>query len=387
MTVSVQALTKAFSGADQPAAVAGVSFEAPTGSVTAVLGPSGCGKTTLLRLIAGLEQPDSGSIHIGGRDVSRARPSSRGVGFVFQSYALFGHMTVADNVAFGLRIRRTSKREVAERVAELLTLVQLEGFDGRFPSELSGGQRQRVALARALAVRPKVLLLDEPFGALDARVRTELREFLMRLLERTKVTTLLVTHDQDEALELAAQVVLLNEGCVLQAGSPSELYDKPACAEVAAFLGGTNVLRGFVTSGRADLEGFQVAVSSNVPDGEVEAYVRPSDVRVRRAPPGAASRQTGKIQHITRVGPQVKLELELTSGLPLVALCPKVELDALGVQRGDRVLIELATPKVFPYSEEAESQPGAPSRPRWLWLNRAKRFRPNFAATLLPKWQ
>ncbi|MFO7181807.1 MAG: sulfate ABC transporter ATP-binding protein, partial [Pseudomonadota bacterium] len=251
MTVRVQNVTKRFSGQSGPAAVSNVSFEARSGVITTLLGPSGSGKSTLLRIVAGLEEPDSGSVWINGQDSTRVSPRQRNVGFVFQNYALFRHMSVFENVAFGMRVRKRAPAEVKARVEELLELVQLAGYGKRFPSQLSGGQRQRVALARALATNPHVLLLDEPFGALDARVRLELREWLLEFQERSGVTTILVTHDQEEALELSEHIVLLNHGEVEQAGAPHELYDTPATPFVASFLGGGSVLRGTVREGRA----------------------------------------------------------------------------------------------------------------------------------------
>jgi sulfate transport system ATP-binding protein len=243
MTVRVENIVKRFGSSSEAAAVGGVSFHAPPKAITTLLGPSGSGKSTLLRLIAGLETPDAGRVLIDGQDVTTLSPQHRNVGFVFQSYALFRHMSVAENIAFGMKIRNLPKARVKERVAELLKLVQLPDHGARFPSQLSGGQRQRVALARALAIEPKVLLLDEPFGALDTQVRLELREWLHSLHERTGITTLLVTHDQEEALELSQHVVLLNQGRVAQADSPHQLYDHPADEFVASFLGGANVIK------------------------------------------------------------------------------------------------------------------------------------------------
>jgi sulfate transport system ATP-binding protein len=214
-----------------------VSLTVRDGSLTALLGPSGGGKSTLLRVIAGLEIPDSGNVLIGGEDVTAQAAQHRGVGFVFQHYAAFKHMTVRDNVAFGLTIRKRPKDEIADRVQELLALVHLDGFQARYPSQLSGGQRQRMALARALAVQPKVLLLDEPFGALDANVRKELREWLRRLHDEVHVTTIFVTHDQEEALEVAEQVAVINHGRIEQAGTPDDLYDRPANRFVMGFVG------------------------------------------------------------------------------------------------------------------------------------------------------
>src|SRR5215210_5304763 len=216
-----------------------VSVEAPAGSLVALLGPSGSGKSTLLRVIAGLESPDSGEIIISNEDKTRTPPQKRGVGFVFQHYAAFKHMTVFDNVAFGLRIRKRKKAEIENRVHELLDLVQLDGFSHRYPTQLSGGQRQRMALARALAVEPEVLLLDEPFGALDARVRAELREWLRRLHEEVHVTTVFVTHDQEEAMEVADQIAVMNDGVIEQVGGPRDLYEDPASEFVMSFVGPT----------------------------------------------------------------------------------------------------------------------------------------------------
>jgi sulfate transport system ATP-binding protein len=217
-----------------------VSLQVPDGSLTALLGPSGSGKSTLLRVIAGLEEPDSGRILILGEDATSVPAQHRGVGFVFQHYAAFKHMTVRNNIAFGLSIRKRSKKETAERVEELISLVHLEGFGDRYPSQLSGGQRQRMALARALAVEPKVLLLDEPFGALDANVRKELRLWLRRLHDDVHVTTIFVTHDQEEAMEVAGQIVVMNEGRIEQTGNPNDLYEHPKTEFVMSFIGPVN---------------------------------------------------------------------------------------------------------------------------------------------------
>src|SRR5947207_3776888 len=234
MTIEVRGVEKRFGSFT---ALGGVSLDVPGGSLTALLGPSGSGKSTLLRVIAGLEPPDAGSVLLNGTDVTNTPPQSRGVGFVFQHYAAFRHMSVWDNVAFGLQVRHRPKAEIRERVAELLQLVQLDGYASRYPAQLSGGQRQRMALARALAVQPAVMLLDEPFGALDARVRKELRDWLRRLHDEMHVTTIFVTHDQEEAMELAEQIVVVNEGRVEQAGSPADLYEHPANPFVMGFVG------------------------------------------------------------------------------------------------------------------------------------------------------
>jgi sulfate transport system ATP-binding protein len=235
MSVEVRKLARRFTR-DGPPAVADVSFIAPTGAITAILGPSGAGKSTVLRIIAGLEEPDAGSVLLSGEDVTRTPVRERGVGFVFQGYALFGHLTVRENVAFGLRVRHFPRREALAKADGLLARVQLDGYGNRRPDELSGGQRQRVAFARALAVNPRVLLLDEPFGALDAGVRLELGEWLLRLHDETGLTTLLVTHDQPEAFSLATHLVVLFDGRVAQAGTPAELRARPADERLAGFL-------------------------------------------------------------------------------------------------------------------------------------------------------
>ncbi|MBK7579829.1 MAG: ABC transporter ATP-binding protein [Myxococcales bacterium] len=349
MSVVVRGLVKQFSGPDAPPAVAGVSFEAKTGAITALLGPSGSGKSTLLRLIAGLELPDAGSIEIAGRDVTRMSARERGVGLVFQSYALFGHMTVHDNIGFGLRLRKRPKAEIHARVGELLRLVQLEAYADRYPIQLSGGQRQRVALARALATEPRLLLLDEPFGALDTKVRVELRDRLLELHEKTGVTTLLVTHDQEEAFDLAAHVVLLEAGKVAQAGAPNELYDHPASAFVAEFLGGANVLKGQVDGGRARVAEHSIGAPSDAPEGaRFNAFVRPRDVRVLRVADAAeTSVSLARVQRLTRVGSTVKVTLELPSGDPISVHLSQKESDDLGLRLGDNVHVDLLAAKVF----------------------------------------
>src|SRR3954471_14154360 len=245
-------------------ALDGVSVEVPDGSLTALLGPSGSGKSTLLRAIAGLEEPDGGEVIIDDQNATGLPPQHRNVGFVFQHYAAFKHMTVRDNVGFGLRIRKRPKAEIRQRVDELLHLVQLDGFSERYPSQLSGGQRQRMALARALAVEPRVLLLDEPFGALDAKVREELRDWLRRLHDEVHVTTIFVTHDQEEAMEVAEQIAVINEGRIEQVGAPTELYEHPATEFVMSFVGKVNRV------GDAYIRPHEVAISL-IPDAHPEA--------------------------------------------------------------------------------------------------------------------
>ncbi len=293
------------------AALDDVSIEVASGSLTALLGPSGSGKSTLLRIIAGLETPDSGTVRLDGQDVTGAAPQRRGVGFVFQHYAAFKHMTVRDNVAFGLVIRKRPKAEIAATVDRLLEVVGLAGFHRRYPSQLSGGQRQRMALARALAVEPKVLLLDEPFGALDRNVRTELRAWLRRLHDEVHVTTVLVTHDQEEAMELADTIVLLNHGRIEQTGPPRDLYDRPASDFVMAFLG---------------------------PVARVEGgLVRPHDVTVHLEPDvGTSEAQVTRIVHL---GFEVRVELQLENGEPVTVQLARNEAETLELQTGQIVYI------------------------------------------------
>jgi sulfate transport system ATP-binding protein len=287
-----------------------VTVSLPTGQLTALLGPSGGGKSTLLRIIAGLERPDSGAIEIEGMQATKLAPQKRNVGFVFQHYAVFKHMTVAKNVAFGLEIRNRPKAEIAERVDELLKLVHLSQFANRLPSQLSGGQRQRMALARALAVQPKVLLLDEPFGALDAKVRKELREWLRRLHDEMPVTTVFVTHDQEEALEVADEIVVINEGRVEQVGTPDELYDAPANEFVMSFLGEVTRL------------------------GEIR--LRPHDIEVGLSPDLAGS-TAADILRLTRVGFEVRLVAGTEDGEEVSVVTTRSHARALGLEEGMRV--------------------------------------------------
>ena len=349
MSVVATGLTKRFARQKEAAAADGVSFEAPTGRITSLLGPSGSGKSTVLRLIAGLEEPDAGEIRIDGVDCTREPARARGVGFAFQSYALFNHMNVRDNVAFGLKIRKTPRAEIDRRVDELLQLVQLRDYARRYPSQLSGGQRQRIALARALATQPRVLLLDEPFGALDTKVRVELREWLAEFQKTTGVTTILVTHDQEEALELSEHVVLLHEGRVVQAGSPHDVYDRPSTPFVASFLGGANVLRGQMKHGRVDIGALAVDGPGGAEDGvAVQAFVRPQDIRLEKATDEPAPDvQLAKIVRMTRIGGQVKLTVELGTGDSITVQMAKTEVDQLGVVQGDRVMVDLKEAKLF----------------------------------------
>jgi sulfate transport system ATP-binding protein len=347
MSVIVEHLTKQFTAGGTPA-VCDVSFQAPSGAITTLLGPSGAGKSTLLRLIAGLELPDSGTVRIEDVDCTHLPPQKRGIGVVFQSYALFKHMNVRQNIAFGLETRRVPRPEVEARVDEMLRLIQLEDLGQRYPGQLSGGQRQRVAFARALAVRPKLLLLDEPFGALDSRVRVELREWLHSLHAQTGVTTLLVTHDQQEALELSQHVVVMSEGHVAQAGPPEEIYDHPANPFVASFVGGTSVLRGHVRSGKAEVGSLVVEAPQNAREGEsVHAFVRPHDIKLAKPPEGSTGPTTGRVERLKSVGGYVKVVLKLPSGETVTVEVPRSEFEHLGVVEGDCVRADVRMARVF----------------------------------------
>ncbi|BBY35049.1 sulfate ABC transporter ATP-binding protein [Mycolicibacter minnesotensis] len=311
-----------------------VDFAVPSGSLTALLGPSGSGKSTLLRAIAGLDHPDSGTVTINGVDVTGIPPQRRGIGFVFQHYAAFKHMTVRDNVAFGLKIRKRPKAEVKEKVDNLLEVVGLSGFQNRYPNQLSGGQRQRMALARALAVDPQVLLLDEPFGALDAKVREDLRAWLRRLHDEVHVTTVLVTHDQAEALDVADRIAVLNQGRIEQLGTPTEVYDAPANAFVMSFLGAVSALNG--------------------------ALVRPHDIRVGRTPDmavavadgaGASAVVRAVVDRVVTLGFEVRVELtNAATGVPFTAQITRGDAEALALAEGDTVYVRAT--RVPPLSDE-----------------------------------
>ncbi len=340
-SIQVRGLTKSF-GAFR--AVDDVTFEAAEGTITALLGPSGSGKSTVLRMIAGLEQPDAGSVWVAGEELTEASVQDRRLGFVFQHYALFRHMTVRKNVAFGLSVRRVDKATQRERVDELLELVGLAPFGDRYPDQLSGGQRQRVALARALAPRPQVLLLDEPFGALDARVRQELRAWLDHLHRELGVTSLFVTHDQEEALELANEIVVMNHGRVEQVGPADAIYNQPATPFVAAFVGASNVLRGTVWERHVHFGHSIVAGAHEIPDGaEAIAYIRPHDIEIT-GEAGSTSFPVA-VERRTDMGWMSKLHLRLEDGQPLVAQLPNEEI--VGVDAGQRLYANLRNPKVF----------------------------------------
>jgi sulfate/thiosulfate transport system ATP-binding protein len=357
--LEVVGLTKRFSRGGSPA-VDAISFLARAGTITTLLGPSGSGKSTVLRLIAGLEHPDSGRVLIQGVDGTDIPPQRRGVGFVFQSYALFPHMDVRRNIAFGLEIRKLPRPEINRRVDELLATVELEGLGGRMPRELSGGQRQRVAFARALATEPRLLLLDEPFGALDAQVRVSLRAWLRRFheerahsTERPPVTTVLVTHDQEEAMELADTLVVMNEGRIEQLGDPSAIYDHPVSPFVARFVGGANLLQGRVENGRATMGSIATAMAAppGASDGaELSAFVRPHEVKLSKASEAPAEREPvsmAKVERLAFVGAYVKVTLRLPEGGTMNVEIGKEELTALSIREGDHVLADLQEAKIF----------------------------------------
>jgi sulfate transport system ATP-binding protein len=290
-------------------ALKGVSLQARDKEFLALLGPSGSGKTTLLRVLAGLEQPDAGEVRFDGEDFLSLPVRRRRVGMVFQHYALFRHMTVAQNIAFGLTVRpraeRPGKDEIASRVADLLSLVQLEGLEKRFPSQLSGGQRQRVALARALAIEPRMLLLDEPFGALDAQVRRELRRWLREVHDRAGVTTVFVTHDQEEALDLADRVAILKDGELIQLGTPNEVYENPATPFVYDFLGAACRLPGVVEAGRLTIADWETKAPNGAPDGAVEVFFRPDEVAFA---PADGVGLAAEVRAVAQRGPDVRIE-------------------------------------------------------------------------------
>jgi sulfate/thiosulfate transport system ATP-binding protein len=350
MSIEVRNLRKTFGGF---VALDDVSLDVPGGELVALLGPSGSGKTTLLRIIAGLEPADQGTIHFHGEDTTSRPVRERQVGFVFQHYALFRHMSVFENVAFGLRVRprqsRPSEAEIRETVMGLLHLVQLDVLSERRPSELSGGQRQRVALARALAVKPKVLLLDEPFGALDAKVRKELRRWLRRLHEEVHVTSVFVTHDQEEALEVSDRVVIMNEGKIEQSGTPEEVYDKPATPFVYGFLGDVNLFHGRLDRGRVTIGGNELDVPewSEAHDQAAVAYVRTYDVELTPSPSGLSSIEA-VVRHVRAFGPVVRLELTRVSDeKPIEAHIPRHRFETLGITKGQRVFVSPTQVRVF----------------------------------------
>jgi sulfate/thiosulfate transport system ATP-binding protein len=334
------------------AAVRDVSLEIPSGQLVALLGPSGSGKTTLLRIIAGLERPDAGTIAFHGEDTTTRHVRERQVGFVFQHYALFRHMSVFENVAFGLRVRPKSARppegEIKDRCMRLLKLVQLDWLAQSYPNQLSGGQRQRVALARALAVEPKVLLLDEPFGALDAKVRKELRRWLRRLHDEIHVTSVFVTHDQEEALEVSDQVVVMNEGRVEQVGTPTEVYDHPATPFVYSFLGDVNLFRGRLHHGGLQVGDHRLeATEAGDGEGPAVAYVRTHEIQLEQTRQGEAEIEA-IVRHFRAFGSLVRVDLDPVNGGDLIeAEIPRDKFDALKLEKGARVFVKPKRIRVF----------------------------------------
>ncbi len=359
MSIEIRNVSKHFGNFQ---ALGDVSLDIHSGELVALLGPSGCGKTTLLRIIAGLETADHGNIFFSGTDTTDVHVRERQVGFVFQHYALFRHMTVFENVAFGLRMKpraqRPSEAKIKEKVHSLLNLVQLDWLADRFPSQLSGGQRQRIALARALAVEPKVLLLDEPFGALDAKVRKELRRWLRRLHEDLDVTSIFVTHDQEEALEVADRVVLMNKGKVEQIGSPQDVWDHPASPFVYGFLGDVNLFHGRAHEGEVQLEGVRINAPehASAQDAKAFAYVRPHDIDVQRYTPGAQGIVAELVRAIV-IGPIARLELVPKENSKLIggesidpiieAQMPAQQFRELGLKEGETVVLTPRKARVF----------------------------------------
>ncbi|MBK8676083.1 MAG: sulfate/molybdate ABC transporter ATP-binding protein [Cellvibrionales bacterium] len=350
MSIEIRNVSKQFGNFR---ALENVSLDVPTGELVALLGPSGCGKTSLLRIIAGMETPNIGSIYFHGADTTHADVRERQVGFVFQHYALFRHMTVFENVAFGLRVRpkktRPSEAEIHRRVHELLSLVQLDWLANRYPPQLSGGQRQRIALARALAVEPKVLLLDEPFGALDANVRKELRRWLRRLHDELHITSVFVTHDQEEALEVADRIVVMNKGKIEQIGTPEQIYDEPASPFVYQFIGNVNLFHSRVRDGFARIGASEIPVEehAHVEDAHATAYVRPHDIEIQREPGNNAAFRV-KVVHIHTIGSVVHLELHSEDESEVIeAELSRERFRELSLQNGERVWVRPLTARVF----------------------------------------
>ena len=350
MSIEVRNVSKNFNAFK---ALNSINLDIQSGELVALLGPSGCGKTTLLRIIAGLETPDDGSIVFHGEDVSGHDVRDRNVGFVFQHYALFRHMTVFDNVAFGLRMKpknqRPNESQIAAKVHELLNMVQLDWLSDRYPEQLSGGQRQRIALARALAVEPRVLLLDEPFGALDAKVRKELRRWLRRLHDDLHVTSIFVTHDQEEALEVADQVVLMNKGTVEQLGSPEQVYNHPASPFVYGFLGNVNLFHGRVHDGvmATGDASFEVPDYAGVSDSKGTAYVRPHDLEIDRYTQGAEGIVV-KLSRAHAIGPLAQLDLQRVDNSELIeAVMSNERFTHLQLKEGETLVVRPKRLHVF----------------------------------------
>jgi sulfate transport system ATP-binding protein len=350
MSIEIRGIQKNFGTF---AALKDVSLDIEEGELVALLGPSGSGKTTLLRIIAGLETPDGGALRFHGEEATHSGVRERGVGFVFQHYALFRHMTVFENVAFGLRVRprrtRPPEEEIRRKVHQLLSLVMLDRMADRLPSQLSGGQRQRVALARALAVEPRVLLLDEPFGALDAQVRKELRRWLRRLHDEMGITSVFVTHDQEEALEVADRIVVMNEGRIEQLGTPDEVYNRPASSFVYNFLGNVNLFHGRIKKGKAHIGEFRVEAPEHagVQDAPALGYARPHEMELERSRNGADVLEA-VVRKIRSVGPVVRVELDpVEAGEPIEAEITQERYSDLALRTGDKIFVRPKNVKVF----------------------------------------
>jgi sulfate transport system ATP-binding protein len=352
MSIQIEGIRKQYGSFS---ALDSVSMTIESGELMALLGPSGSGKTTLLRIIAGLETPDAGSIRLHGEETAQQSASRRGIGFVFQHYALFRHMTIFENVAFGLRVQarqlRPSRQEICERVQELLHLVQLDSFAEMYPEQLSGGQRQRVALARALAVRPNVLLLDEPFSALDAKVRKELRDWLRRIHDELHVTTVLVTHDQEEALEVADRVAILNRGRLEQIGTPQSIYDQPASPFVYDFLGNVNLFHGRLLAHLSPENhggGIEDSTRSSI------GFVRPHELELSRDLPKDVKAVAASVVRIHAAGPQVRVELSIAgSGKPVSAELGRRQFEQLALVPGDDVFVWPQSIRLFEHEDAA----------------------------------
>jgi sulfate transport system ATP-binding protein len=357
MSIQIENINKKFG---EFTALDNVSLEIPEGELVALLGPSGCGKTSLLRIIAGLEHADSGRVLLNGQDQTSAHVREREIGFVFQHYALFRHMTVFDNIAFGLRVKKRAERPseavIKEKVFNLLKLVQLDWLADRFPDQLSGGQRQRIALARALAVEPKVLLLDEPFGALDANVRKELRRWLRRLHDELHITSIFVTHDQEEAMEVSSRIVVMNRGVIEQIGTPEEVYEHPRTPFVSRFLGDVNIFHGRVDhQGWLDLDGWRVPAPDDAEHrDEIAAYVRPHDIELTLH--AEANLPQALVRHVHHAGSVFKLELDVPErgdDATIEVEISRREFQALNVRAGDSVYIRLVNPRIYPRERPA----------------------------------
>jgi sulfate transport system ATP-binding protein len=358
MSIAVKNIGKKFGAFT---ALDNVSLDFPQGELVALLGPSGCGKTTLLRVIAGLERPDEGQVLFSGEDASTQDVRERQVGFVFQHYALFRHMTVFDNVAFGLRVKprkeRPSETEIKRKVHDLLNLVQLDWLADRYPSQLSGGQRQRIALARALAVEPKVLLLDEPFGALDAKVRKELRRWLRRLHDDLHITSIFVTHDQEEALEVADRVVLMNKGHVEQVGTPNEVYTHPATQFVYGFLGSANIFHGRVTDGGLNVGDHKLPLDQHTLSDNTDAvaYARPHDLEIIRPDGESTEGIPTKVLRVLTIGSLVRVELDNPGcSAPIEAELTRDQYNELNLVEGESVIVRTRNVRLFPQADKID---------------------------------